>query len=309
MGERPARRRPDALRAAAPLVVRGGRAEGAAAVARGQEDRLGRRRRAEGRREERSGHARRDHHADCVRALPRAQRRHVELARGFRGATLRPPLRRGRAARVGRPAARALECGRGGVRVLQQQQPDERRRAGAGRRAAAAQAARGGERPDGLMRVLAVTHGPDVRPEVFADVILEDGHELVEWDIRAQSAPFSSEYDAVIVLGGDQNVGEELEHPWLHEEYDVLRRWVSDGTPLLGICLGAQTLAHALGATVDRVPPAPLAGFYETVLTPAGRDDPVLGVLPRRFEAMNANAYRFALPPDAVELARGPVPQ
>ena len=39
------------------------------------------------------------------------------------------------------------------------------------------------------MRVLAVTHGPDVGPEVFADVIVEDGHELIEWDIRARGAP------------------------------------------------------------------------------------------------------------------------
>ena len=47
------------------------------------------------------------------------------------------------------------------------------------------------------MRVLAVTHGPDVRPEVFADVIAEDGHELVEWDIRSRGAPVSSGFDAV----------------------------------------------------------------------------------------------------------------
>jgi GMP synthase-like glutamine amidotransferase len=158
------------------------------------------------------------------------------------------------------------------------------------------------------MRVLAVTHGPDVRPEVFADVIVEDGHELVEWDIRSRGAPSSSELDAVIVLGGDQNVGEELEHPWLHEEYEVLRRWVDEQTPLLGICLGAQTLAHALGAPVEPIGET-LSGFYDSSLTDAGVDDPVLGVLPRRFEAFNANGYRFDVPADAVTLATGPVPQ
>jgi GMP synthase-like glutamine amidotransferase len=158
------------------------------------------------------------------------------------------------------------------------------------------------------MRVLAVIHGPDVGPEVFADVIAEDGHELVEWDIRSRGAPASSDVDAVIVLGGDQNVGEELEHPWLHEEYDALRRWVDEGTPLLAICLGAQTLAHALGARVRPVGET-LAGFYVSELTPAGADDPVLGVLPQRFESFNANGYWFEVPPGAVELATGPVPQ
>ncbi len=158
------------------------------------------------------------------------------------------------------------------------------------------------------MRVLAVTHGPDVGPEVFADVIAEDGHELVEWDIRSRGAPASSDFDAVIVLGGDQNIGEELEHPWLHEEYDALRRWVDDETPLLGICLGAQALAHAVGGTVRPVG-GRLAGFYVSELTDAGVDDPVLGVLPQSFESFNANGYWFEIPPGAVELATGPVPQ
>jgi GMP synthase (glutamine-hydrolysing) len=111
-----------------------------------------------------------------------------------------------------------------------------------------------------------------------------------------------------MVFGGDQNVGEEVQYPWLHEEYDALRRWVEAGTPVLGVCLGAQTLAHALGATVRPVDTA-LAGFYETTLTDAGRSDPVLGVLPERFEAFNANGYTFAIPEGAVALAEGPVPQ
>src|SRR4051794_14454550 len=119
---------------------------------------------------------------------------------------------------MGRPAPRALEPGGRGVRVLQQQQSDERRCPGTRRGAAAPEAARGGAGTDRMMRVLAVTRGPDVRPELFADVIVEDGHELVEWDIRSRGVPPSSDFDAVIVLGGEQNVGEELEHPWLHEE-------------------------------------------------------------------------------------------
>jgi GMP synthase (glutamine-hydrolysing) len=153
------------------------------------------------------------------------------------------------------------------------------------------------------MKVLAVTHGDDVGPELLGDVVREQGHELVEWDIRSAGAP-TVEADAVIVLGGSQNVGEEVMHPWLSEEYDALRRWLRAGTPLLGVCLGAQTLAHAAGA---RVAPAGrrYAGFYETDLTDAGTADPVLGVLPRRFAALNANAYGFAVPPGAVALARG----
>ncbi|MFL5929181.1 MAG: type 1 glutamine amidotransferase [Gaiellaceae bacterium] len=158
-----------------------------------------------------------------------------------------------------------------------------------------------------MMRVLSIVHGPDVRPELFGDVIAGEGHVHIEWDLRERGAPAGT-FDAVLVFGGDQNVGEELDHPWLHEEYDALRRWVGEGVPLLGVCLGAQTLAHALGAPVRAVG-STLSGFYASELTDAGVEDPVLGVLPRRFESFNANGYWFEPPPGAVELATGPVPQ
>ena len=150
------------------------------------------------------------------------------------------------------------------------------------------------------MRILAVIHSHEAGPELFEEVIAEEGHELVVWDIRTQGSP-PRDVDAVLVFGGDQNVGEEVQHPWLHEEYDALRGWVDAGTPLLGVCLGAQTLAHAFGARVGPVRD-PLAGFYETTLTQAGVGDPVVGVLPPSFEAFNANGYTFEIPPGATEL-------
>ncbi len=152
--------------------------------------------------------------------------------------------------------------------------------------------------------MLAVVHGPFVRPELFGEVIVESGHELHEWAIREGSDPPSA-VDAVLVLGGHMNVGEEASHPWLEREYELIRAWVAQGTPLLGICLGAQTLAHAFGAAIAPAP-ARLAGFLELSLTPAGRRDPLLGGLPPRFPALFANAYAFTLPPGAAELAQLP---
>jgi GMP synthase (glutamine-hydrolysing) len=157
------------------------------------------------------------------------------------------------------------------------------------------------------MRVLVVTHGPLAGPELFGDVVREQGHELVEWEIATAGTPPAAA-DAVLVLGGAQNVGEEVQHPWLRTEYDALRDWLERGTPLLGICLGAQTLAHALGADVSPLP-ARLAGFYDSRLTSAGASDAVLGVLPSRFDAFNANGYGFTVPTAATLLAEGPVPQ
>lgn len=152
------------------------------------------------------------------------------------------------------------------------------------------------------MNVLAVTHGSDVGPELVGDVVREQGHALHEWDIVTQGTP-PLDVDAAIVFGGAQNVGEELEHPWLHDEYAALQRWLDRRTPLLAVCLGAQTLAYATGGAVAKSA-QPYLGFFETELTDAGAADPVLGVFPRRFAALNANAYAVSLPEGAVPLAR-----
>ena len=151
------------------------------------------------------------------------------------------------------------------------------------------------------MRVLALTHGPRVRSERFGKIVREEGHELVEWELPTQGAPPDG-FDAVMVFGGRMNVGEEADNPWLDDEYELLRGWVAAELPLLGVCLGGQTLAHATGGRVGRAP-CWRAGFYDVELSDEGRDDPVLGALPDRFEALFANAYEFEPSPEATRLA------
>jgi len=151
------------------------------------------------------------------------------------------------------------------------------------------------------VRILALTHGPLVRSELFGDVVREQGHELVEWELPTQGPPPDG-FDAVMVFGGRMNVGEEADNPWLTDEYELQRAWITEEKPLLGVCLGAQTLAHAVGGRVGRASRWQ-AGFYEVALTDEGKADPVLGVLPERFEAFLANAYEFEPPPHAILLA------
>jgi GMP synthase (glutamine-hydrolysing) len=154
------------------------------------------------------------------------------------------------------------------------------------------------------VRILTLTHGADVGPELFADVAAAAGDTLQIWDMQHDGPPPRAA-DAVAVFGGHQNVGEEDRYPWLHDEYAALREWACNGTPLFAVCLGAQTLAHALGAAVDPLE-QPLAGFYSTRLTEAGCNDPVLGALPGEFACFNGNHYGFELPRDATLLATGP---
>ena len=119
------------------------------------------------------------------------------------------------------------------------------------------------------MRVLAVTHGPLVGPELFGDVIAEAGHELLEWEIGLHGIAVDSYESRDGLRPGDQNVG-ELPLPVAAREYDACGVGSTRSAPLFGVCLSPDT-SHALGRTVSELPGGQLAGFYETTLTAAAQ--------------------------------------
>ncbi len=107
---------------------------------------------------------------------------------------------------------------------------------------------------------------------------------------------------ALVVLGGPMAAYEAVEHPHLLDEQRLLEDAVARGLPVLGICLGAQLLAAALGARVYPGP-APQIGFGEVKLTGDGSDDPLLGPAGPSFPAFHWHGDTFDLPPGAVHLA------
>ena len=100
------------------------------------------------------------------------------------------------------------------------------------------------------MRVLAIVHEASAGPGVFADAAQAHGAALEEWHISSGSpAPREArEYDAVMSLGGAMHPDHQAGHPWLVQEKLLLRELLERGTPLLGVCLGAQLLTDAAGA-------------------------------------------------------------
>jgi GMP synthase (glutamine-hydrolysing) len=66
--------------------------------------------------------------------------------------------------------------------------------------------------------------------------------------------PSSHPYDIVVVYGGAESANDTTNCPYIHREIDWIGRWVSQDRPFLGICLGAQLLARALGAKVQGHP-------------------------------------------------------
>ena len=157
------------------------------------------------------------------------------------------------------------------------------------------------------MRVLSLTHGPSVPGGVFEQVVEARGHRLERWDVPAGGSPGpAAAYDAVLAFGGSMHPDEDDRHGWLPAEEAFLREALADGVPALGVCLGGQMLARATGAHIARASSAEI-GWHDVELTPAGRLDPVLGVLPPRFEAFQWHRYAFGVPGGGSELARSDV--
>jgi GMP synthase (glutamine-hydrolysing) len=155
------------------------------------------------------------------------------------------------------------------------------------------------------VRVLALTHGPNVGPGVFADAVRAGGHELVEHELPVAGVP-QDEPDAIVVLGGAMHPDEEKRHGWLVPELRYLEEHLERGTPMLGVCLGSQLVARAAGARVFRAA-EPEVGWILVELNDAAAADPVVASLPTRFEAFQWHHYTHDLPHGAVELARSSV--
>jgi GMP synthase (glutamine-hydrolysing) len=158
------------------------------------------------------------------------------------------------------------------------------------------------------VNVLSLVHGEDARTELFGPVVAEAGHRLEEWSFGWSSSPARplDAYEAVFVFGGSMHVDQVDEHPWLDTELEWLRALLQGPVPTLGICLGSQLLAQAAGARVGPVA-SPEIGWYEVELTEAGAEDPVLSVLPSRFEALQWHHYGHDLPDGALALAQSSV--
>ncbi len=108
--------------------------------------------------------------------------------------------------------------------------------------------------------------------------------------------------DLLIVLGGPINATDDLNYPFLAQEVDILKKRLAADKPTLGICLGAQLIARALGAAVYRGP-APEIGWGPLLLTAAGHASPVKYLAAQHTFMFHWHGDTFDLPQGAVLLA------
>ena len=106
----------------------------------------------------------------------------------------------------------------------------------------------------------------------------------------------------LIVMGGPMGVYERDRYPYLDDEMRLITRAVAQGVPTLGVCLGSQLLAAALGADVRPGPQVEI-GWYPVTQTEVGAADPLWGGLPKRFIGFLWHGDVFDVPPGAVSLA------
>lgn len=157
------------------------------------------------------------------------------------------------------------------------------------------------------MRFLVFQHLVVEHPGILRDYWREEGIEwdAIELDEGDQIPADLSPYSALVVMGGPMDVWQEELHPWLIPEKRAIRRWVdTTSRPLLGICLGHQLLADAMGGSVERSS-RPEVGLGEVILTSAGQMDPLLAGMPNAplcFQWHSAEVK--SLPQGAIVLAR-----
>jgi GMP synthase (glutamine-hydrolysing) len=148
--------------------------------------------------------------------------------------------------------------------------------------------------------LLAIQHVPWETPHRILDACRELAVHTVK-PLARQALPDHDAVAGAVVMGGPMNVDETERHPALAAEREWLAEAVRRDLPVLGICLGAQLLARALGSTV-RPGETPELGFGPVEILDA--DDPILGPLAPSTDVLHWHGDVFDLPDGARHLAR-----
>jgi GMP synthase (glutamine-hydrolysing) len=129
--------------------------------------------------------------------------------------------------------------------------------------------------------VLVVQHEDDCPPAWFGEWLLAAGCTV---DVRR---PYAGDdlptdlttHDALLVLGGPMGAYDDDQHPWLRDTKELIREAAGAGVPTLGICLGHQLCAVALGGHVVRNPRGQQIGLVATGWLELATADPLVGTL------------------------------
>ncbi|MCT8466968.1 type 1 glutamine amidotransferase [Chromohalobacter canadensis] len=147
------------------------------------------------------------------------------------------------------------------------------------------------------MHIYFLQHADYLGPARFADWLTGMGHSHNTCHLYAdETPPRFDNFDALIVLDAPFALHEEASPTWLKRERKLIARMLKSGKPLLGVGVGAQLIAEALGAIVSR------GTYAERGWQPITLADESPFDLPERFEAFTWHHDVFGLPDDALPL-------
>lgn len=149
------------------------------------------------------------------------------------------------------------------------------------------------------MPAICLKHVPFEGPGAFATALARRGITLVQYLVPKDGLPENAD-DLLIVMGGPMSVNDS--DPWIAEETDFVRSALHAGNPVIGVCLGSQFMAKALGAAV-RPGTALEIGMTPITVAPEAKHDAVFSTLPDSFDVFEWHGEVFDLPEHCVPLA------
>ncbi len=154
-----------------------------------------------------------------------------------------------------------------------------------------------------VMNVLVIKHVEIEGPGLIEDCLKQGNipHQILTLE-TGLLLPKLDRFTHVVILGGPMNVYEEDRYPFLRVEDLFIKEAIQRGKSILGICLGAQLIAKALGAKVFKAP-AKEIGWRDVSLTRIASIDPLFSQLPKRFWVFQWHEDTFEIPHSAILIA------